>query len=395
MKPKISGTRVKLLKLVLIAGTFLLAACSDNSHSAKSLPIITPASLAGYISLSDIAVEVSYLKLENSLLLSDIYDVKKALPGYYISTRDGLFHFDNQGKYQFQIGKKGKGPEEYQYVEDFVIDEKSQQIYILNREVVKVYDYSGSFIRSFETPDKESFYEMEIQGKKLIFPKGFGLMPLEKDWRITDLDGNTVAMKSYHITTGEISVEFRSNLCFEAENKIFYWNQLNDTIFQVGTPPEAAYFFANDNFRVTENDLASEENLRKKLMWQLISVLGTNRYLFFDYVLMKEMKKNHTVYDKKEMQHYMLIQENFNEESYSANSFDNGPVFIPKSKIFNNNEELMIDWINAFTIKNHVASEAFKNSTPKHPEKKKELEQLANRLNENDNPVLMLVKLKN
>jgi len=30
----------------------------------------------------------------------------------------------------------------------------------------------------------------------------------------------------------------------------------------------------------------------------------------------------------------------------------------------------------------------------KHPEKKKELEKLANSLDENDNPVLMLVKLK-
>ena len=31
---------------------------------------------------------------------------------------------------------------------------------------------------------------------------------------------------------------------------------------------------------------------------------------------------------------------------------------------------------------------------PKYPEKKKQLEKLANSLNENDNPVLMLVKLK-
>ncbi|MCF6357444.1 MAG: hypothetical protein L3J54_06505 [Draconibacterium sp.] len=42
----------------------------------------------------------------------------------------------------------------------------------------------------------------------------------------------------------------------------------------------------------------------------------------------------------------------------------------------------------------HVNSEAFKNSTPLYPEKKKALEKLANNLNENNNPVLMLVKLK-
>jgi hypothetical protein len=48
-----------------------------------------------------------------------------------------------------------------------------------------------------------------------------------------------------------------------------------------------------------------------------------------------------------------------------------------------------------FKLKVLISSEAFKNSSPKYPEKKKELEQLANSLDENDNPILMLVKLKN
>lgn len=41
-----------------------------------------------------------------------------------------------------------------------------------------------------------------------------------------------------------------------------------------------------------------------------------------------------------------------------------------------------------------VDTKAFKTSTPKFPEKKKELEKLAYSLDENDNPVLMFVKLK-
>ena len=54
----------------------------------------------------------------------------------------------------------------------------------------------------------------------------------------------------------------------------------------------------------------------------------------------------------------------------------------------------LISWIDTIKVKAHVASEAFKNSTPKYPEKKKELEKLANSLKETDNPVLMLVRLK-
>jgi len=54
----------------------------------------------------------------------------------------------------------------------------------------------------------------------------------------------------------------------------------------------------------------------------------------------------------------------------------------------------LISWIDTIKVKAHVGSEAFKNSTPKYPEKKKELEKLANSLKEAENPVLMLVKLK-
>jgi hypothetical protein len=395
MKSKISSTGIKLLKLAFIAGVFLITACIKKNNSVNNLPVLSPGSLAGDVLLSDIAEEVSYLKLDNSILLSNILDVKKSKAGYYIKTRDGLFYFNNQGKYQFQVGKKGKGPDEYTFVEDFAIDEKSQQLFILNWNSVKVYGFSGEFMNSFDTPGKEQFYEMEIHEDRLIFPKGFGFMPQEKDWHITDLNGNPITMKPNHITTGEMRVEYKVNLCFEAENKFFYWNQLNDTIFQVGNRPAAAFLFAKDNLRVTENDLASEENYRNKASWQLLSVLGTNRYLFFDYLLIKDMKKNHTVYDKKKMQHLMLVQEKIGEVFYNANSFDNGPVFIPKSKFFNNNEEHLIGWIDAFKIKEHVASDAFSTSSPINPEKKLELEQLANQLDENDNPVLMMVKLKN
>jgi len=44
-------------------------------------------------------------------------------------------------------------------------------------------------------------------------------------------------------------------------------------------------------------------------------------------------------------------------------------------------------------LKKYITSEAFQNST-QFPEKKKELEKLANSLKETDNPVLVLVKLK-
>lgn len=281
------------------------------------------------------------------------------------------------------------------FVEDFAIDEKSRQIYILDRNSVKVYDISGRLLKTFDTPEKEKFFELEVHDDRLIFPKGIGFMPpLEKEWIITDLQGNIVAHKINNVKYGEIRVEYKANLCFESEENMFYWNQLNDTIFRIDVKPEAAFLFENDKFRLNETDFAAEENFRNKDSWQLLSILGTDRYLFFNYLLMKDSKMIHTVYDKKGMKFYGYSEEKLGEELTSINPIDNGPVFIPKSRFFNRNEELIIGWIDAYKVKTHVASEAFENSTPDYPGKKKGLEQLASSLNENDNPVLVIVKVK-
>ena len=74
------------------------------------------------------------------------------------------------------------------------------------------------------------------------------------------------------------------------------------------------------------------------------------------------------------------------------NDIDGGPSIRMKTSL---NSNTVISWIDAFELIAFVNSDEFKNSIPKYPEKKKELERLANSLNENDNPVLMLVTLKN
>lgn len=73
------------------------------------------------------------------------------------------------------------------------------------------------------------------------------------------------------------------------------------------------------------------------------------------------------------------------------NDLDGGPNILPLTI---KDDNTIVGCVDALQLKNHVSSEAFKNSTPKYPEKKKEPEKLAASLKETDNPVLMLVTLK-
>jgi len=76
------------------------------------------------------------------------------------------------------------------------------------------------------------------------------------------------------------------------------------------------------------------------------------------------------------------------------NDLDGGTKFFPKSYFSENDNEYLLGLVHPYYLKNYISTNEFKNSIPKYPEKKKELEKLANSLKENDNPVLMLVRLK-
>jgi hypothetical protein len=81
----------------------------------------------------------------------------------------------------------------------------------------------------------------------------------------------------------------------------------------------------------------------------------------------------------------------FKPEEGIINDLDGGVNILPLTI---KDDNTIIGWVDAIKLKAHVASETFKKSSPKYPEKKKELEKLASGLKETDNPVLVMVRLK-
>jgi hypothetical protein len=74
-----------------------------------------------------------------------------------------------------------------------------------------------------------------------------------------------------------------------------------------------------------------------------------------------------------------------------VNDIDGGAPFWPTAQPYGNQ---LVCSINAYELKEYINSDAFKHSTPKYPEKKKALKELADSLGWEDNPVLMVVTLK-
>ena len=126
------------------------------------------------------------------------------------------------------------------------------------------------------------------------------------------------------------------------------------------------------HIKLFKNQIHTETNL-----------FETQSFIYSEFI---DKEQIYTFIGFKDGDAYLLIK-----DKGIKNDIDGGPsLFFKMAK----DKNTVISWINAYELKDYVGSEDFKNSTPKYPEKKKELEKLANSLDENDNPVLMLVKLK-
>jgi len=131
----------------------------------------------------------------------------------------------------------------------------------------------------------------------------------------------------------------------------------------------------------------SEDTFSKYLY--IGTILETSRYLFYRYynektIYLIALDKN--THEKKNISTTIAG----NQPEFINDDITGGVDFEPKFCVDN----VLYSWVNAITLKDHVTSEKFKNSIVKNPEKKEDIQKLADSLDEADNPVLIVVTPK-
>jgi hypothetical protein len=180
---------------------------------------------------------------------------------------------------------------------------------------------------------------------------------------------------------------FDENLFFRFNNNIFKKEIYSDTIFVFKDLDFKPYKVIKHGEKLLTTKARSDFDPRY-LKENYIS--QKNLFEFGDYIYYEFITGSAEIYGllgSKKNNYQALV----NPEQGFINDLDGGPNIWPKTI---KDDNTIISWINAYELKKHVASDVFKNSTPKYPEKKKQLERLANKLKETDNPVIMMVRLK-
>ena len=384
--------KIKFLLILII----LTVSCKQEN---KNLFEFDPTYITeNKISLSDIADDITYIPLDNSIPLGRInsnYNPKFVNNSMFKYETDiGILVFRRDGKFLRKIGRIGRGPGEYMHGNDFTVDDKKGTVYVKDGgNIIKVYSQTGDYLRNFSLHEYGGSVDIiELYNSKLFVSYNLQYNDVKYEWIILDTLGNLIKKKDRTIPL------FRSNYLAGGGTYVFgqklnYWNQFIDTIFSIlpDLTCKATFIFSPGEYRLPKSYIGDPIKQLSQYM-TIEQIFETSRFLTLRYSFYKE-KNGFVLIDKKNMKSSLSYWESGSSGSI-INDLDGGTKFLPVSYLVENNREYLIELIDPYQLKTHFSSNEFKNSVLKYPEKKKELEKLANSLKETDNPVLMIVKLK-
>jgi hypothetical protein len=348
------------------------------------------------IFLSDIASEVKYIPLSNSKVLTMPARIFITANDIILSERnEGIMRFDLNGNYINHIGRKGRGPGEYLTGLHFAINSADSLVYIKQREKIFIYNYSGGFLGQISDTILKRFSTIALIDDLFYFTSPIYAQPNFKHsrWLVTNKDLCVLRIKEDYTVFESSGFTLNESNSYIHNNSLHYWNNYLDTVYNINkTEVMPRLIFNKDKYGINP-EIMTKQNIHQRLGdYYIVQYLQeTNHFFMLRYIYANQYYIG--ILNKTDGNSQIA---NISEEPLSgiANDIDGGIEMYAQEFQIINGAEYFISSVNAYQLKAHVASDAFKNSTPKYPDKKRELEQLANSLSENDNPVLMIVKLK-
>jgi hypothetical protein len=404
-------------RLLLIPIVLLISGCNSKTDQKEKLAFIQPENTFFSINipesmkkerevqLSEIADTIEYISLETSQrsLLGSIMDVKMSKDFIFINSWKGpLTQFDKSGKFIRSIGRIGRGPEEYIMIREFSIDEGHRKIYIqsnYNRSM-QVYSFDGDHLES------------------IIFPEDYGKIVWSRDSLLMCFNEPTRGVEK------NIFEEINSKgEILQSVKNMFFW-QNNNSMSYLSNYPQRKVYYRLDNrlhFKDWYNDTVYTYDSNEKIIPKYLIDLGSSklpdllrtevtgtsvkspefywasanesvRYIFIVYSSYSSPNDRpggptdfgFIYFDKKNMEATRYNRNRF------LNDLDGGPNFYPEYV----NDSTAFGFEPASQLKRYLETDNQENASPKKLEMKKILRTRFKGLDESDNPIIMLVRLK-
>ncbi|MHC1780737.1 MAG: 6-bladed beta-propeller [Bacteroidales bacterium] len=401
--------KIRSLIIPILLSVAIISCNSGANKGVNSNRVIDIEKSIGSIevvNLSEVAKSINYIPLEtnDSALISNISKIICENDKIYVSDNsDKLYIFDLNGKYLNTLNRKGRGPGEYINLRNFKVDEKSGNILILDYTGdISIYGTNLNFIRKIKSPVKDvNFTSFEIFGDSLFAASNFILadntpcnMIFFKDssklinsFKFRPIDfianGNDVPLRLNHPVISKFIDEMR------------FFSPKSDTIFSLNPEGQAgiAYIINQGKYkepeRVTFEDVISQNSPFISISPFLVE---TDNNIFLTLTLRSKAIEPVTIDSRtytianglfsKSNGKFTILAQAVKGKTGLKDDLKNGPPFWPE---VSNSQQDLIACKNASMIITYANEQT---------EAGGYIKELAAKLNENSNPVVIIAKTK-
>ena len=290
------------------------------------------------VSVFDVFSDVKVIKLETTEnnLINEIKRVKYYDSRYFIldERSQQIFCFDEDGSLVYKIDSQGRGKGEYHYITDFSIDEKNEQMVILDPVVQRVhfFDLNGGFLSSHDIKSDK------VLGLNRVYPLQDSLLILIS---ITFERLQFYSLKEEKIKYADLEFDISSLQAFTPRDNIYFFDEkvfllipLSSEIADVSTMIPESYFtwcFGPNNnsseqvSRLLEDIKFKMENRENYLHpWQAV---GKNKTLNHHIVKSFENNRFRIAAVEFDNDYKFVVIDKTNNQTVVFNSFREGIRF--------------------------------------------------------------------
>jgi hypothetical protein len=364
--------------------------------------------------LSQLASNVEYIRLETNEDCMVYNNAKYYFTDNFIfvKNRDHILKFSYDGKFIKKIGNPGRGPGEITSITttSIIPEKKLIAIYDFVAHKLRFFDFDGKMLKTVNLAPynyvkvlKNNTY-IAINQVRSVASEKFSHLLLSESGDTISTVKNYETWKSFNqnriLTIGSPSFE----PFYIYQNNPYFKSMYNDTVYVVSDNRIApAYFINLGKYRIPE-----EKRYERSIHGDAKLFDKDAAGYYYAYVLEAGGKLFLTANEwggNSDLVYFLINKKAFIENAdnkysstfkgYIDNDWDGGAVFWPKGSI-NDNKVYMP--IYAADLKNVINFRRTSNSLKtmvKYPDKRTELEKMASEIDISDNPLLMIVTLKN
>lgn len=404
----------KIFLLFFICAVCLLTGCKKKENNNRNIPEL-PVHLSmekidkvkSEEALSSITSGLLYIPLETTeqALIRNIQMAVFLRDGnLLVSDKSQILLYDVNGKFIRTISQKGNGPADFTRLNGLVADPRRGGFFMHTNNKVVEFDAEGNYVNNFPTTDRPMGIVMDKEKNLVLHRMNIPKMPEDKEptWFLFRYDRQGNELKRYEDRSARLMEENILPLTtpirpFYVFDENVYINEFgNDTIFRVDPDSLTPYAVIDlGELRMsaspegTRNSAEMVFNEIKKKLYTAY-LLEDDHFFYFTFGWGFSGEYLYATYNKKESRLSAYGGGGFNDpDGGLINDIDGGLPFFP-TMITPEGKRLQFKTAEKF--REYILAQDYAKNKQLYGTKFEKLYELAESLDDDDNPVLIIAK---